>query len=339
IAARWESSSFFTVEVNFTDGLTHRVAIYAVDWDGSNRQQRVDVVDWATNVLLDSRGMSSFNGGQYLVWNLRGRVKFIVNKVGGRPAVVSGLYFGNAAPSSTPTPTPTPTPGPGAPQVTLTVPTNGSTFVAGDNITLAATATDSNGISKVEFYQGTNLIGTDTSSPYSVVWNNVAKGNYNLTAKATDTTGVSSTSAAVSISVTNSPNSVNRAKGRANSLITQTQSLTYPGAADSSTVTDPALASDITLLTADIQQAYSEFQLEASSFGTTMPAIDSQLRSAILFSKATAGLALKAASSVNIKNNLLRIETHLSIAEDLMRFGVITKSTLDEATVTKTRTN
>jgi uncharacterized protein (TIGR03437 family) len=339
IAARWESSSFFTVEVNFTDGLTHRVAIYAVDWDGSNRQQRVDVIDWATNVLLDSRGMSSFNGGQYLVWNLRGRVKFIVNKVGGRPAVVSGLYFGDAAPSSTPTPTPTPTPGPGAPQVTLTVPTTGSTFVAGDNITLAATATDANGISKVEFYQGTNLIGTDTSNPYSIVWNNVSKGNYNLTAKATDTTGLSTTSAVVSITVTNSPNSVNRAKGRANSLITQTQSLTYPGAADSSTVTDPALASDITLLTADIQQAYSEFQLEASSFGTTMPAIDSQLRSAILFSKATAGLALKAASSVNIKNNLLRIETHLSIAEDLMRFGVITKSTLDEATVTKTRTN
>jgi uncharacterized protein (TIGR03437 family) len=93
------------------------------------------------------------------------------------------------------------------------------------------------------------------------------------------------------------------------------------------------------LLTADIEQAYSEFQLEASSFGTTMPAIDSQLRSAILFSKATAGLALKAATSPNIKNNLLRITTHLAIAEDLMRFGNITKPTLDEATATKTRTN
>jgi uncharacterized protein (TIGR03437 family) len=339
IAARWESSSFFTVDVNFTDGLTHRIAIYAVDWDGSNRQQRVDVVDWATNVLLDSRSMASFNGGQYLVWNLRGRVKFIVNKLGGRPAVVSGLYFGGASPSSTPTPTPTPTPAPGAPQVTLTVPASGSIFVAGDNITLAATASDPDGVSKVEFYQGTNLIATDTSNPYSVVWNNVAKGNYNLTAKATDTKGLSSTSAVVSITVTNSPNSVNRAKGHANSLVTQTQSQTYAGAADTNTVSDTALASDIAILTADIEQAYSEFQLEASSFGTTMPAIDSQLRSAILFSKATAGLALRAATSPNIKNNLLRITTHLAIAEDLMRLGVITKSTLDEATATKTRTN
>jgi uncharacterized protein (TIGR03437 family) len=92
-------------------------------------------------------------------------------------------------------------------------------------------------------------------------------------------------------------------------------------------------------LTADIEQAYSEFRLEATSFGLTEPAIDSQLRSAILFSRATAGLALKAASSPNIYNNLLRITTHLAIAEDLMRFGNISKSTLDEATATKTRTN
>ena len=262
IAARWDTSSFFSIDVNLTDGLTHRVAIYGVDWDGSNRQQRVDVVDWATNVLLESRSMSSFNGGQYLVWNVRGRVKFIVNKVAGKSAVVSGIYFGGAAPSGTPTPTPTPTPSSGAPQVTLTVPPNGAVFVAGDNVTLAATATDSNGVAKVEFYQGSNLIATDTTSPYSVVWNNVPKGNYNLTAKATDTTGVTGTSAVVSITVTNSPNSVGRAKHRAGSLVTQTQALSYEGAADSSNVSNIALASDIALLTADIEQAYSEFEVK-----------------------------------------------------------------------------
>jgi uncharacterized protein (TIGR03437 family) len=142
------------------------------------------------------------------------------------------------------------------------------------------------------------------------------------------------------MTVTNSPNSVNRARGHAGSLATQTQSQIYAGAADSGIVSNTALASDITLLTGEIEQAYSEFQLEASSFGpTTMPAIDSQLRSAILFSKATGGLALKAASSPNIKNNLLRITTHLAIAEDLMRFGNITKSTLDSATATRTRIN
>ena len=36
IAARLESSSSFTIDVNITDGQTHRLALYSVDWDGNN---------------------------------------------------------------------------------------------------------------------------------------------------------------------------------------------------------------------------------------------------------------------------------------------------------------
>lgn len=70
--------------------------------------------------------------------------------------------------------------------VSLTAPTNGSVHQAGVNVTLSATATASKGytLSKVEFYQGTTLIGGDTSAPYSIVWNSVPAGNYSLTAKA-----------------------------------------------------------------------------------------------------------------------------------------------------------
>ena len=70
--------------------------------------------------------------------------------------------------------------------VSLPAPTNGSVHQAGVNITLSATATASKGytLSKVEFYQGTTLIGGDTSAPYSIVWNSVPAGNYSLTAKA-----------------------------------------------------------------------------------------------------------------------------------------------------------
>jgi len=247
-------------------------------------------------------------------------------------------------PSPSPSPTATPTPVPGAPQVTLTVPSSGSTFVAGTNITLAATASDPGGsIAKVDFYRDTTLIGTDTSSPYSVVWSKASKGNYTLTAKATDNSGLSTTSAAVSITVTNSPNSVNRAKGRADALVQQTDALAqtqgYSGAADASYVENTTLASEITALTTDIGQAYSEFQAESSAFGTKTQAIDLQLRAAILFSKASTGLAMRAASSPNIKNNLLRIASHLAIAEDLMVYGVITQATADQANATKARTD
>lgn len=244
-------------------------------------------------------------------------------------------------PTPTPSPTPTPTPVPGAPVVTLSVPVTGSSFVAGANITLTATATDVGGsITKVEFYRGgSTLIGTDTTSPYSAVWNNASKGKYDLTAKATDNSGLSTTSAVVSITVTNSPNSVGRARGRADNLVQQSASQEYAGAAGGSYVENTALAADITLLTNDITQAYSEFQSESGAFGTAVNAIDAQIRAAMLFSKASAGLALRAASSPNIRNNLLRIASHLAIAEDLMRLGVITQTTATKASANKARTD
>ena len=62
------------------------------------------------------------------------------------------------------------------PTVSMTSPTAGASFTAGDNVTLQATASDSDGISKVEFYRGSTLIGTDTTSPYSVVWSGATAG-------------------------------------------------------------------------------------------------------------------------------------------------------------------
>src|SRR5436853_3557812 len=91
--------------------------------------------------------------------------------------------------------------------VTMTAPANGASFTAPAAVTLSATATPPSGytISKVEFFQGTTLIGTDTSSPYSISWTNVAQGSYTLTAKATaikkQSPDQTATSSAVNITV------------------------------------------------------------------------------------------------------------------------------------------
>src|SRR5205814_2078498 len=72
------------------------------------------------------------------------------------------------------------------------------------SITLSATATPTNKtrpITKVDFFRGTTLIGTGTSSPYSFNWTNVPAGTYSITAKATDSSGATATSAARSIKV------------------------------------------------------------------------------------------------------------------------------------------
>ncbi|SFH38802.1 S-layer family protein [Pseudomonas sp. NFACC45] len=89
-----------------------------------------------------------------------------------------------------------------APTVTLTTPASGASFIVPATISLAANAATSVGsISKVEFYQGTTLLSTATLAPFAFKWTNVSPGTYSLTAKATDSQNVSTTSPAVSITV------------------------------------------------------------------------------------------------------------------------------------------
>jgi regulation of enolase protein 1 (concanavalin A-like superfamily) len=93
------------------------------------------------------------------------------------------------------------------PTVSLTSPAASSTFTAPASITLAATASDSDGsVTRVDFYRGSTLIGSDTSSPYSYNWTNVATGSYQLSAVARDDDGATGTSASANISVTTVPN-------------------------------------------------------------------------------------------------------------------------------------
>jgi len=115
LAATWYTSSTLTIDLNFTDGAMHRLALYCLDWDSTERGQTLELVDATTNELLDTRALSSFNGGKYLVWDLSGHLKIKITKTSGESAVVSGLYFSRAAlPSPSPTPTATPTPTPTA---------------------------------------------------------------------------------------------------------------------------------------------------------------------------------------------------------------------------------
>ncbi|MGP3958262.1 glycoside hydrolase family 48 protein [Nonomuraea sp. 3N208] len=89
-----------------------------------------------------------------------------------------------------------------APTVSLTSPTAGQRFTAPATVPIAADAADSDGtVSKVDFYQGSTLLGTDTSAPYSYSWTNVAAGSYSITAKATDNGGATKTSDPVGITV------------------------------------------------------------------------------------------------------------------------------------------
>jgi chitinase len=88
------------------------------------------------------------------------------------------------------------------PNVNISSPADGAVFAWKPTITVTATAGDPDGsITKVEFRDGTTVLGQDTSAPYSFMWRNVPSGSHALTARATDNAGAVTTSSSVGITV------------------------------------------------------------------------------------------------------------------------------------------
>ena len=73
------------------------------------------------------------------------------------------------------------------PTVVLTSPVTGTSVLAPASVVVSADASDGDGsVSRVDFYAGATLIGSDSTAPYSVTWSNVGAGSYALTAVAVD---------------------------------------------------------------------------------------------------------------------------------------------------------
>ena len=100
IAAAWYGQPSFIVDLNITDQNSHQIAIYCVDWDSSGRSQTIDILD-ANNNVLDTRTLTGFTGGQYLVWNVSGHVKIRATGIGSSVPVIEGLFFGGSASAAT----------------------------------------------------------------------------------------------------------------------------------------------------------------------------------------------------------------------------------------------
>jgi hypothetical protein len=148
------------------------------------------------------------------------------------------------------------------PAVTLTAPADGASFTAPATITLAATASDTDGaIATVEFYAGATLIGTDNTSPYSVTWNSVPAGMYALTAVARDNSSATTTSAARTITVTapNQPPAVSLTAPANAATFTAPATITVSATASDpdGTVTTVEFYADQTLIGADPTSPYS----------------------------------------------------------------------------------
>ena len=114
-----------------------------------------------------------------------------------------------------------------APSVSITSPANSSSFVTGDVVAIAASASDVDGtVAQVEFFVDGTSIGVDNSTPYTYNYTSTF-GSHTLTAVATDDRGLTHTSTVVTINTLNN--------------VPPTVSLTSP--VSGSLVTSPAVVS------------------------------------------------------------------------------------------------
>ncbi len=185
----------FTFDVNLTDGSSHQVAVYSLDFEGFGRAQSIKILNANNNAVLDTRSVANFSNGVYEVWNLTGHVLIQVVNSGNSSAVVSGLLFGPGSASGPP------------PTITITSPTAGASLTGAANLT--ATTVSTPGVANVQFLVDGIAIGsavTSANSTFATTWttNSVSNGTHTLTAVATDNLNQSTTSAGVSVSISNS---------------------------------------------------------------------------------------------------------------------------------------
>jgi chitinase len=107
-----------------------------------------------------------------------------------------------------PPPGPTPPPPNQPPSVSISSPTNGSTFTVGTSIDVQIEASDPDGsITLVELFQGATHLGSATSAPVHITWTPMEPGIYSLRAVATDNDGASSSTGPVTITIQSIPSS------------------------------------------------------------------------------------------------------------------------------------
>jgi len=171
IAATWYNSSTptFTIDVNTTDGNSHQVALYAVDWDNRGRAETIQVVDAQTNTVLDSRSIFNFTNGIYAVWNVSGHVKFNVTSTGGPNAAISAAFFGRggSVPTAAPPVTSSTTNTSSSTSSTSSITSNNSTSTTSGSSTTTTTVTLPSGLVLHWTFDTANISATtvaDTSN-------------------------------------------------------------------------------------------------------------------------------------------------------------------------------
>ncbi|MEO8471864.1 MAG: Ig-like domain-containing protein [Chryseolinea sp.] len=176
---------------NATSPAGKAITINATAADTNGTVAKVEFFDGATKLGEDTSSPYTFAWINPTVGTHTLSAKATDNQAGVTTATAVVINITAVIPTSNKTP-----------NVSITSPVNSSNHSAGTSLTISALASDADGtVAKVEFFDGANKLGEDTSSPHSFLWASPAVGVHTLTAKATDNSGGFAISANVSVTI------------------------------------------------------------------------------------------------------------------------------------------
>lgn len=208
-----------------------------------------------------------------------------------------------------------------APTVSITAPTGGSTISG--TATVSATASDNVGVSKVEFYVDGTLKATDTTSPFStsIDTTSLTNASHALTAKAYDAANNVTTSAAVNVTVNNTPTAdttpptVSITAPAAGATISGTSYTVSANASDATGVAKVEFYVDGTLKSTDTSAPYS-FSLDTSTLSNGTHSFTAKATD----SSTNANAATSSAVSATVSNSTylpedINQDTHVNLLD------------------------
>jgi hypothetical protein len=106
VAATQYTYTNMSFNLPVTDGTHHKLSAYFVDWDNTNRNETVQIVDATTDKVLDTRVVSNFHNGIWYSWTISGDVNLVITDnttLTTNNAVISGVFFDPIVEGTSPT--------------------------------------------------------------------------------------------------------------------------------------------------------------------------------------------------------------------------------------------
>jgi hypothetical protein len=92
-ASTYYAGGVFTIDLNLTDSNSHKISLYLCDWELNGRAETISIVNATSKAVLDTKAFSSFGGGIYEMWSIKGHVQIQVAYNAGVNGIVNAIFF------------------------------------------------------------------------------------------------------------------------------------------------------------------------------------------------------------------------------------------------------